>query len=57
MVNQTVDFKEFLDNFDSHAYNQTSPAVSMKNVVFCDIKTQIVPHRRNIKSPLQSPAG
>jgi hypothetical protein len=29
----------------------------MKNVVFWDIKTQFVPHRRHIISPLQSPAG
>jgi hypothetical protein len=29
----------------------------MKNAVFWDIKTQIVPHRRHITSPLQSPAG
>jgi hypothetical protein len=29
----------------------------MKNVVFWDIKTQFVPHRRHITSPLQSPAG
>jgi hypothetical protein len=29
----------------------------MKNVVFWDIKTQFVPHRKYIKFPLQSPAG
>jgi hypothetical protein len=29
----------------------------MKNVVFWDIKTQFVPHRRHITSPLQSPAS
>jgi hypothetical protein len=29
----------------------------MKNVVFWDIKTQFVLHRRHITSPLQSPAG
>jgi hypothetical protein len=29
----------------------------MKNVVFWDIKTHFVPHRRHIKSPLQSPAS
>jgi hypothetical protein len=29
-------------------------AVTMKNVVFWDIKTQFVLHRRHIKSPLQS---
>jgi hypothetical protein len=31
-------------------------AVTMKNVVFCDIKPQIVPHRRHVTSPLQSSA-
>jgi hypothetical protein len=29
----------------------------MKNAVFWDIKTQFVPHRKHITSPLQSPAG
>jgi hypothetical protein len=28
----------------------------MKNAVFWDMKTQFVPHRRHITSPLQSPA-
>jgi hypothetical protein len=32
-------------------------AVTMKNVVFWDIKTQFVFHRRHITSPLESPAG
>jgi hypothetical protein len=32
-------------------------AVTMKNVIFWDIKTQFVPHRRHITSPLQSPAS
>jgi hypothetical protein len=32
-------------------------AVTMKNVVFWDMKTQFVPHRRHITSPLKSPAG
>jgi hypothetical protein len=32
-------------------------AMTMKNVIFWDIKTQFVPHRRHITSPLQSPAG
>jgi hypothetical protein len=36
---------------------EVSKAVTMKNVVFWDIKTQVVPHRRHITSPLQSPAG
>jgi hypothetical protein len=31
-------------------------AVTMKNVVFWDIKTQFVLHREHITSPLQSPA-
>jgi hypothetical protein len=31
-------------------------AVTMKNVVFWDIKTQFLPHRRHITSPLLSPA-
>jgi hypothetical protein len=29
----------------------------MKSVVFWDIKTQFIPHRRYITSPLQSKAG
>jgi hypothetical protein len=29
----------------------------MNNAVFWDIETQFVPHRRQITSPLQSPAG
>jgi hypothetical protein len=29
----------------------------MKNAVFWDIKTQFVPHKRHITSPLQSSAG
>jgi hypothetical protein len=29
----------------------------MKNVIFWDIKPQLVPRRRHISSPLQSPAG
>jgi hypothetical protein len=32
-------------------------AVTMKNVVFWDIKTQFVLHRRHITSPLQSAAS
>jgi hypothetical protein len=31
--------------------------VTVKNAVFWDIKTQFVPHKRHITSPLQSPAG
>jgi hypothetical protein len=32
-------------------------AVTMKNVVFWDMKTQFLPHRRYITSPLQSQAS
>jgi hypothetical protein len=32
-------------------------AVTMKNVVFWDIKSQFLLHKRHIRSPLQSPAG
>jgi hypothetical protein len=32
-------------------------AVTMNNAVFWDIKTQFLPHRRHITSPLQIPAG
>jgi hypothetical protein len=32
-------------------------AVTMKNVVFWDIKTQFVLHRKHITSSLQSPAS
>jgi hypothetical protein len=32
-------------------------SVTMKNAVFCDIRTQLVPHRKRITSPLQSPAS
>jgi hypothetical protein len=32
-------------------------AVTMKNVVFWDIKPQFVLHRRHITSPLESPAS
>jgi hypothetical protein len=36
---------------------EVSTAVTMKNVVFCNIKIQFVLHRRHITSPLQSPAS
>jgi hypothetical protein len=29
----------------------------MKNAIFLDIKTQFIPHRRHIRSPLQSAAS
>jgi hypothetical protein len=36
---------------------EVSMAVTMKNAVFWDIKTQFVPHRRHTTSLLQRPAG
>jgi hypothetical protein len=33
------------------------PAVTMKNAVFWDRKTQFGPHRKHITSPLRSPTG
>jgi hypothetical protein len=32
-------------------------AVTMKNVIFWDIRTQFVPHRKHITSPLKSQDG
>jgi hypothetical protein len=32
-------------------------AVTMNNPVFWEIKTQCLPHRKHISSPLQSPSG
>jgi hypothetical protein len=45
--------KEFLLS----AMFEVFTAVTMKNVVFWDRKTQSVPHGKNITSPIQSPAG
>jgi hypothetical protein len=32
-------------------------AAMAKNAVFWDIRSQFVPHRKHVASPLQSPAG
>jgi hypothetical protein len=40
-----------------HVRFEVFTAVTMKNAVFWDIRTQFVLHRRHITSPLQSPAG
>jgi hypothetical protein len=40
-----------------HVRFEVFTAVTMKNVVFWDIKTQFVLHRRHITSLLQSPAS
>jgi hypothetical protein len=42
---------------DSSPRFEVFTAVTMKNVVFWNIKTQFVLHRRHIRSPLQSPAS
>jgi hypothetical protein len=31
--------------------------LTMKNVVFWDIKTQLLPHKEHVTSPLQSPVS
>jgi hypothetical protein len=36
---------------------QVFSVVTMKRAIFWDIKTQFIPHREHITSPLQSPAG
>jgi hypothetical protein len=43
-------------NFGSKIYVRSGlfMAVTMKNAAFWDIKTQTVPHRRHINSPLQN---
>jgi hypothetical protein len=41
----------------AHQRSEVFTAVTMKNPVFWDIKTQLVPHRKHIMSLLQSPAG
>jgi hypothetical protein len=42
---------------EEYVRSEAITAVTMKNVVFWDIKTQFVLHRRHITSPLQSTAG
>jgi hypothetical protein len=44
-------------DYDSHLGFEIFTAETIKNVVFWDVKSQFVPHRRHITSPLQSPAG
>jgi hypothetical protein len=46
-----------LNRLCKHVICEGFTAVTMKNVVFWDIDTQFVPHRRHITSPLQSPAA
>jgi hypothetical protein len=44
-------------NYVYYVRRDVLTAVTMKNAVFWDIKTQFVPHMKHITSPLQSPAG
>jgi hypothetical protein len=43
------------NNFSGYVRYEVFAAVSMKNVVIWDIKTQLVPHRKHITSLLKSP--
>jgi hypothetical protein len=43
-------------NLDSVRF-EVSTAVTMKNAVLWDTRTQFVPHRKHITSPLQGPVG
>jgi hypothetical protein len=36
---------------------EVSAAATTRNAVFWDIKTQFIPHRKHIASPLHSPTG
>jgi hypothetical protein len=49
--------KQPTSNEHQFVRSEVITAVTMKNVVFWDIKTQFVLHRRHIRSQLQSPAG
>jgi hypothetical protein len=44
-------------NVSEHGRFEAFTAMTTNNVVFWDIGTQFIPHRRYITSPLQSPAG
>jgi hypothetical protein len=47
----------YIRKYTWYIRSEAFTAVTMKNSVFWDIKTQFVLHRRHITSPLQSPAG
>jgi hypothetical protein len=53
----SVDFEQFRGNILQNVRLEVFTAVTMKNVVFWDIKAQFVLHRRHITSLLQSPAS
>jgi hypothetical protein len=48
--------KEIQENKSCLTYEDIT-ALTMKTAVFCYIKTQFVPHRRHVTSPLMCPAG
>jgi hypothetical protein len=49
--------KKYWEELMDYVKFEVLTAVTMENVVFWDIKTEFVPHRKHITSPLQSPAG
>jgi hypothetical protein len=53
----TVENEVVSDQLIKHVRFEVSTAVTMKNAVFWDIKTQFVLHRRHITYPLQNPAN
>jgi hypothetical protein len=52
-----VIFSLFQGIKQKHVRLEVFMAVTMKNFIFWDIKTQFIPHRRHITSPLQSSAS
>jgi hypothetical protein len=51
------DFGDVQSRILTYVRSEVSTAVTMKITIFVDMKTQFVPHRRKIKSPLQNTAG
>jgi hypothetical protein len=52
-----ISFHDHLETNPNFVRFEVFPAATMENVVFWDIKTLFVLHRRHITSPLQSPAS
>jgi NAD(P)H-flavin reductase len=57
LTSYRIKFIASLANDFIHVRFEVFTAVTMKNGVFLNIKTQFVLHRRHITSPLQSPGG
>jgi hypothetical protein len=55
--NNEIKNKDFSEIVLVNVRFEVFTAVTMKNVAFRDIKTQFVPHRRHITSPLHGLAG